>query len=96
MDVVAAHREGAVLEIRVMARSQPSGIDEVRDGRLVVRVGAAPVDGQANKAVLKLLAAQLRLPASKLRVLRGEQHRNKSILISGRTPAEVRASLDRG
>lgn len=46
-----------------------------------VRVTAPPADGQANDAVLRLLAAALGRPRSALHLLHGATSRNKIIAI---------------
>lgn len=96
MDALAPHEAGCLLQIRVMPRAQPAGLAGFREGRLLVRVGAAPVEGEANRAVLKLLAKHCGVAPSALSVLRGEQARNKTILIKGRTPAELASALEAG
>jgi uncharacterized protein (TIGR00251 family) len=96
MDALSPHPDGCLLEVRVMPRSQPAGVGGLRDGRLLVRVGAAPVDGEANREVLKLLAKRCGVAPSALSVLRGETARNKTILVAGRTSDDLAAALERG
>lgn len=83
---------GTRLEIRVMPRASRNGLDGVRDGRLVVRVTAPPVDSSANEAALGLLARTLGLPRSALRISAGQTHRNKTLEIAA-TIDSVRARL---
>ena len=52
---------------------------EIVDGKLVAKVRAKPKDGEANAAVLALLAGALGLAASRLRLLRGATSREKLI-----------------
>ena len=73
---------GTRLEIRVMPRARRTGLDGVRDGRLVLRVTAAPVDSAANDAALTALAKTLGLPRSALTISAGQTHRNKTIDIA--------------
>lgn len=40
---------------------------------------AAPVDGKANAALIRLLAREFRVPKSKIRILHGETSRDKLI-----------------
>ena len=76
-----------------MPRSPKNAIDGVRDGRILVRVTAAPVDGAANDAVIATIAGALDLPRRAIRVVTGNTSRNKTIEISGIDPAAVRARL---
>ena len=76
-----------------MPRSSKNAIDGVRDGRILVRVTAAPVDGAANDAVIATIAGALDLPRRAIRVVTGNTSRNKTIEINGLDPAAVRARL---
>lgn len=71
------------------------GWDVDPDGRpiLKVRVRARPVEGEANAALLKLLAKTLNVPKSAVSLERGGQSRVKRIAIEGLSPDEVRARL---
>lgn len=56
-------------------------VDGERAGRVLVRVTAAPVDGRANEAVCRVLAAHLALPARALTVVAGHHGRDKVIQV---------------
>ncbi len=75
--------QAARLSIRVTLRGGRDRIDGVRDGALLVRVAASPVDGAANTAVVKLLAAFLRVPPSSVRIVSGSSGRMKVVFIEG-------------
>jgi uncharacterized protein YggU (UPF0235/DUF167 family) len=51
-------------------------------GRLVVRVTAPPVDGAANEALLRLVARELGVARSALRLVSGERARVKRLEVS--------------
>ena len=86
---LTATSRGARFDLRVMPRASRSGIDGVRDGRLVVRVTAPPVDGAANDAVVKTLAAALEVPRSAVQIVSGSTGRNKTVEVLGAGAAEV-------
>lgn len=71
------------------------GWDVDAEGRAVlkVRVRARPVEGEANAALLKLLAKALGVSKSTVTLQRGGQSRIKMILIAGLDDAQVRANL---
>lgn len=50
---------------------------EIVDGRLLAKVRARPKDGEANEAVLELLAGALGVARSRLALLRGATSREK-------------------
>ncbi|OQB94675.1 MAG: hypothetical protein BWX81_02387 [Spirochaetes bacterium ADurb.Bin110] len=74
-------KEGIVLEVYVIPRAPCDSVEELRDGRLFLRVKAVPEKGRANKAVLDLIANYLDTAPSNLRILRGHSSRRKSILL---------------
>lgn len=80
-----------VVAVRVAPRSAANAIGEVREGALVLRVTAAPVDGEANEAVRALLARTLRVPRSEVRIERGAASRTKLVTL----PASAEAALRR-
>jgi uncharacterized protein YggU (UPF0235/DUF167 family) len=57
----------------------------VSNGALRVRVTAAPVDGAANDAVVRVLAEAFDLPRSAIQIIRGTRSRNKVVAIRGIT-----------
>ena len=74
-------KEGVVLEVYVVPRAPCDSVEELRNGRLLLRVKAAPEKGRANEAVLELIANYLDMAPSNLRILRGNSSRRKSILL---------------
>lgn len=71
------------------------GWDADADGRplLKVRVRARPVEGEANAALLKLIAKTLGVPKSAVTLERGGQSRLKRIGVDGLTDEEVQGRL---
>ena len=86
---------GVRVEVRVMPRAPRTAIAGVRDGRLVIRVTAPPVDRAANEAVVLALAAALDVPRRAVRIVAGETARNKSLEVTGLGAADVRRRLAR-
>lgn len=71
------------------------GWDADADGRSVlkVRVRARPVEGEANAALLKLLAKALGVPKSAVSLDRGGQSRTKMISVIGLTTDDLRSRV---
>ena len=63
----------------------------MRAGRLQVRVSAAPVDGEANERLMRILARELAVPVSALVLTRGVTSRDKDVLV--RAAANRRTDL---
>jgi len=91
--VVSAVAGGTLLDVRVIPRAPRSAVAGVRDGALLVRLTAAPADGEANAALIALLAHALDLPRRDLTLVAGERSRRKRVTISGMRPADVAARL---
>jgi uncharacterized protein YggU (UPF0235/DUF167 family) len=72
------------VEVRVIPRARRNEVREGSDGRLVVRVMAAPVDDQANVAVCKLVADHFGVRASMVEVVSGRHARDKVLRIRRR------------
>lgn len=81
--LIRATRTGVRVELRVIPRASKTTLAGVRDGRLLLRVTAPPVDGAANTAVVAALAKMLGVPKSAVRVVDGETSRNKSVEVTG-------------
>lgn len=81
------------IEVRVQPRARRDEIAGERDGALLVRVTAPPVDGRANDALCKLLAKRLRIAPSRVSVVRGASSRHKLLEIEGIDAATVREAL---
>lgn len=56
-------------------------MDGERDGRLLVRTSAAPVDGRANEAVCRILAQHFGVRARDVEVISGAKSRDKRVRI---------------
>jgi uncharacterized protein len=81
------------LEIRVIPRAGRSGVAGLRDGALLVKLAAAPVDGAANDELIALLARALRIPKRDITMVSGERSRTKRIRIAGVDREEALAKL---
>jgi uncharacterized protein (TIGR00251 family) len=90
---LGAHRLGVRIETRVTPRASRNGIDGVRDGRLIIKVTAPPVDHAANAAVIELVARALGVPKRAVTVVAGEQSRAKSLAVAGVSEPEIRHRL---
>jgi uncharacterized protein len=79
-----------VVDVRVIPRARRDEIGGMRDGALVVRVTAPPVDDAANRAAVKLIAKRAGVARSRVRVARGKRSRDKRIEIDAGQDALAR------
>ena len=90
---------GLVLTVRLTprgGRDAIEGVTQLADGQSVlkVRVRAAPSDGEANAALVAVLARAVGLPPGRLSLVSGATARIKRVAIDG-DPAALAAALDR-
>ena len=84
---------GVVLEVLVQPRASRTRVVGVHDGRLKVQLAAAPVDGEANAALVDFLADALGARRSDVAIERGDAGRRKTVRVTGVTGPAVRAAL---
>lgn len=85
-------KDGVLLLIYVQPKAKKNaieGIDEWR-GRLKVRIAAPPVEGKANKEVLKFFS---KLLGAEVSIVKGETSREKDLLVRRLSAEEVRKKL---
>ena len=80
---LAAAADGVRLAVRLTARARRERVEGVVSDMLKVCVTAPPADNEANEALLRLLAAHLRLPRRSLSIAAGAKSRNKTVLVAG-------------
>lgn len=68
------------------------------DGRpiLKVRVRARPVEGQANEALVRLIAGALDLPRGQVTLARGDRSRLKRLTVPGLDEEDMKRRLGAG
>ncbi len=79
---VMADDAPTLLAVRVIARARRNEVSGERDGRLVVRTTAAPVDGAANASVCGIVATHLGIASRRVTVESGRRSRDKVLRIS--------------
>lgn len=83
-------RDGCVMfAVRVAPRASRNAIEGEHAGALKVRLTAPPVEGRANDALRRLLAEQLNLPVSAVKIVAGESSRTKRVSIAGVSSAQI-------
>ena len=85
----------AEIAVRVIPRARRDEIAGERDGRVLVRLTAPPVEGAANAALCRLVARRARVPARSVSIVRGHSSRDKVIQVDGIAADELRALMTR-
>ena len=83
----------ARLQLRVSPGAKRSAIVGRHGAAWKVRVSAAPEDGKANAAVVKLLADTLSLRERDVQIVSGHASRDKTVALAGVRPDEIERRL---
>jgi len=79
--------------VRVVPRAATTQIAGMRNGALLVRLAAPPVEGAANEALLEHLATLFNVRRSAVTLVSGQRSRDKRVAIEGATPTRLRELL---
>jgi uncharacterized protein (TIGR00251 family) len=83
----------ATIAVRVQPRAKRTEVAGEREGAVVVRVAAPPVDGKANAVLCGFVAARVGVPKGAVSVVRGASARDKVVRVEGVSAAQLRAAL---
>ncbi|MCF8094311.1 MAG: DUF167 domain-containing protein [Desulfobacteraceae bacterium] len=73
--------KGIIFKVYVQPRASANQTAGCRKDALKIRLTAPPSDGEANRACVKLLAKELKLPKSDIEIISGGSGREKKILV---------------
>jgi uncharacterized protein YggU (UPF0235/DUF167 family) len=79
--------------VKLIPRARANEISGERNGVLLVRVTAAPVEGQANAALCRLIAKRARVGVRRVAIVRGAGSREKVVRVEGISSEDLRAAL---
>ena len=83
-------KAGAVIAVRVVPRSQKSGIVEIMDdGVIKIRLVSPPIEGKANDELIKIISKTIHCPKSAIEIISGFSAKTKIIAIYGFDPDKV-------
>ncbi|MGZ8846576.1 MAG: DUF167 domain-containing protein [Pyrinomonadaceae bacterium] len=74
---------GLIFAVRVVPRASRSEIAGEYDGALRVRIAAPPVEGAANRELIRLLAKTFKLPKNAIEIVSGAGSKSKIVRIQG-------------
>ena len=86
--------DGLVVTIRLTpkgGRDSIDGIAQLSDGSSVLkaRVAAAPTEGEANNALIRLLAEEIGVSRRDVRIVAGATSRQKLVVVDGVDPEDI-------
>jgi uncharacterized protein len=83
------HAGAVTFDVLVQPRASRAKVGPLHDGRLKVAVTSPPVDGEANAAVIELIAKTLGVAKGAVKVVAGATSRRKTLEVSGVTRAAI-------
>jgi uncharacterized protein (TIGR00251 family) len=86
--------DSITLDIKVIPRAGRTELAGTRDGAVLVRLAAAPVDDAANTALLTFLSELFNVPRRNLTIVSGETSRRKRVKILGITARDAQERID--
>lgn len=83
------------IRVRVRPRASKNSIAGIHGETLAVSLTSPPVEGEANKALLKLLAKALHVKKSQVTIASGDKAREKRLKVEGLSLEEAERILAR-
>ena len=71
----------ATLQIKVKPNARTSSLEQAADGSWLAQIAAPPVDGQANEALIALVARQFGVRRAQVHIKTGSSGRLKRVQI---------------
>lgn len=84
---------GVEIDVRVIPRAGKSGLAGEREGRVLIRLSAPPVEGAANDALIEFFAKLFDRPKRAVRIVSGGKSRAKRVAVDGVTSEHARRLL---
>lgn len=87
-------KHGAALTIRVTPRARKSELAGIReDGTVRVRIQEPPVEGKANRALVKFLSKVLGVHKNRIEIVAGLKGLDKIVAVEAMTAEEVESRI---
>ena len=87
-------KHGAALTIRVTPRARKSEVGGIlEDGTVRIRIQEPPVEGKANRALIKFLSKVLGVRKSQLEIVAGQKGLDKIVAVESMTAEEVEGRI---
>lgn len=85
---------GVLLDCHVTPRAKRSSVKGERNGALAIALGAPPVDGKANEALIEFIAGLANVSKSDVEIVKGHCSRSKTLLIQRVSIVELNNIID--
>jgi len=68
--------------VKVLPRSSRNSVEKISEGEFKVKLTAPPVDGEANKMLIEILADYFSVPKSSVEIVGGKSAKTKIVDIN--------------
>jgi uncharacterized protein (TIGR00251 family) len=83
-------KTGSAIAVRIIPRAKRNEVSEIQgDGTVKIRITAPPIEGEANRALIRFLAKLLDIPEHKIEIVAGLGGRNKLVSIDDLEAEEI-------
>ena len=93
MDWLEETKQGVTIDLHVIPNARKSEIVGIHNDKLKIKISSPPVDGSANKEIVKFFSKKLKISKSNIYIISGEKSRDKRLLINDITMDKVRNSI---
>ena len=91
--IVSENSDGCILKCWIQPRSSRNAVVGVHGNAIKIALTAPPVDGKANKELIKFLAKYFKLPKNSIQIIAGNSSRNKTIFMAGIDKDTIRKTI---
>lgn len=89
MNAIQQRGNEVVLTIHVAPRASKDEVRGIHGDAVKIRLRAPPVEGRANRELIRFLSRKLDIPARQIGLLTGKSGRRKRVSIAGLSASEV-------
>ena len=85
-----------ILSVKVHPNAGKDSIEGIREDHLSIKLCSPPLDGKANKALVKFISKKIKIPQSAIEIIQGDKSRIKVLRLKGIKPEDVQPKLISG
>lgn len=83
LDFLQIHQNGILIHLYIQPNAKQSEVIGIYQDRLKIKLNAPAVDGKANKGLIEFLSNFFEVPRSKIKIVKGQKSKIKTIAIVG-------------
>ena len=80
-ELIKCCETGIIIKIKIIANSKNNKFF-IDNGIIKVKITAQPIENKANLALISFLSKKFKIPKSKIKIIKGEHSKDKTILIN--------------